>query len=51
MPIMDMHYYVYFMHLMSGWAGGQCHICSSYSYNPNLTLGPSGPCQIGNYTL
>ena len=27
----------------------QCHICSSHPYNPNLTSGPSGPRQIGNY--
>ena len=33
-----------------GWVGGQCHICSSHSYNPNLTSGPSGPRQIGNCT-
>ena len=27
----------------------QCNICSSHSYNPNLTSGPAGPHQIGNY--
>ena len=27
----------------------QCHICSSHSYNPNLTSGPLGPRQIGNF--
>ena len=34
----------------TGGMGGQCHTCSSHSYNPNLPSGPSGPHQIGNYT-
>ena len=29
---------------------GQCYICSSHSYNPNLIFDPTGPHQIGNYT-
>ena len=27
----------------------QCNTCSSHSYNPNLTSGPSGPRRIGNF--
>ena len=27
----------------------QCHTCSSPSYNPNSTSGPSGPRRIGNF--
>ena len=34
----------------TGGMRGQCHTCSSHSYNPNLPSGPSGPRQIGNYT-
>jgi len=30
---------------------GQCYICSSHSYNLDLTSGPSGLCQIINYIL
>ena len=28
----------------------QCYICSSHSYNHNLTSGPLGPRQIVNYS-